>query len=272
MKKTFLALSILGVLFYSCEKEIVDNSTQASQDHLFAENILNDLGRIVEDGFNNNGLRKSSCVNYKSMASDSSDTDTLIIDFGDVDCLDKYGKLRRGRIIVIYTAPYRDSFAQITTTFDHYYVNSTNWIQGSRTVTNLGMNENNKMLFDIEADIHITNEKGRIDWQANRTRIWKAGINTTLNPFDDKYKIVGSANGNGLNNKDFTVTITDTLNVNLGCLQDSITYNERCVVVSGKVKITPDGNSAREINYGSGECNCDFSVTINGETHLVVVR
>ena len=279
MKKTFLVLSVLTILLYACKEDsflsenpITENSTQASQDHLFAENILNDVGRIVEDGFNNNGLSKSSCVNYKSMASDSSDADTLIIDFGDIDCLDEYGRLRKGKVIVIYTAPYRDSFAQITITFDHYYVNSTNWIQGSRTVTNLGMNANNKMLFDIEADIHITTTSGIVDWQTSRTRIWETGINTALNPFDDKYKVVGNASGNGRNGNNFTVTITDTLNVNLGCLQDSITYNEKCVVVSGKVKITPDGNSAREINYGSGECNCNFSVTINGETHLVVVR
>ena len=96
MKKTFLALSIFAILFHSCEKEILDTSTQASQDHLFAENIFNDINRVVEDGFNDNGLSKSSCTNYTSMAADSSDTDTLIIDFGEVDCPDEYGKLRRG--------------------------------------------------------------------------------------------------------------------------------------------------------------------------------
>ena len=100
---------------------------QASQDHLFAENIFNDINRVVEDGFNDNGLSKSSCANYKSIAADSSDADTLIIDFGEVDCLDEYGKLRKGEIIVIYTAPYQDSLAVNTTTFNHYYVNSTNW-------------------------------------------------------------------------------------------------------------------------------------------------
>ena len=145
MKKTILTLSILTILLYACKDEDIINtpeqiSTQASQDLLLAENTFNDINRVVEDGFNDNGLSKSSCVNYKSMASDSSDADTLIIDFGEVDCLDEYGKLRRGKIIVIYTAPYQDSLAQISTTFDHYYVNSTNWVQGSRTVTNLGRN------------------------------------------------------------------------------------------------------------------------------------
>ena len=225
----------------------------------------------MEDGFNDNGLSKSSCANYKSIASDSSDADTLIIDFGEVDCLDKYGKLRRGKIIIIYTAPYQDSLSQISTTFDHYYVNSTNWVQGSRTVTNLGRNVNGDMVFEIVVDANITTEIGRIDWVSNRTRFWTDGRNTTQYPFDDIYTVVGSASGNGLNNRDFTVNITDSLEVNLGCLLPTITYNKRCVIVSGKVKVTPEGYTEREIDYGMGGCNCDFSVTINGKTYLIVV-
>ena len=276
MKKTILTLSILTILLYACKDENIINtpeqtSTQASQDHLFAENTFNDINRVVEDGFNDNGLSKSSCANYKSMASDSSDADTLIIDFGEVDCLDEYGKLRRGKIIVIYTAPYQDSLAQISTTFDHYYVNSTNWVQGSRIVTNLGRNVDGDMVFDIDVDANITTEIGRIDWISNRTRFWTDGRNTTQYPFDDIYKVVGSASGNGLNNRDFTVNITDSLEVNLGCLLPTITYNKRCAIVSGKVKVTPDGYAAREIDYGMGGCNCDFSVTINGKTYLVVI-
>ena len=276
MKKTILILSILTILLYACKDEDVINtpeqtSTQASQDHLFAENIFNDINRVVEDGFNDNGLSKSSCANYKSIASDSSDADTLIIDFGEVDCLDNYGKLRRGKIIIIYTAPYQDSLSQISTTFDHYYVNSTNWVQGSRTVTNLGRNVNGDMVFEIVVDANITTEIGRIDWISNRTRFWTDGINTTQYPFDDIYTVVGSASGNGLNNRDFTVNITDSLEVNLGCLLPTITYNKRCVIVSGKVKVTPEGYAEREIDYGMGGCNCDFSVTINGETYLIVV-
>ena len=276
MKKTILTLSILTILLYACKDEDIINtpeqiSTQASEDHLFAENTFNDINRVVEDGFNDNGLSKSSCANYKSMASDSSDADTLIIDFGEVDCLDEYGKLRRGKIIVIYTAPYQDSLAQISTTFDNYYVNSTNWVQGSRTVTNLGRNVDGDMVFDIDVDANITTEIGRIDWISNRTRFWTDGRNTTQYPFDDIYKVMGSASGNGLNNRDFTVNITDSLEVNLGCLLPTITYNKRCAIVSGKVKVTPDGYAAREIDYGMGGCNCDFSVTINGKTYLVVV-
>jgi len=270
MKKTLIALSILTVLLFSCEKEILNTSTQASQDHLFAENIFNDINRVVEDAFNNNGLSKSVWPKIDIMASDSSNADTLVIDYWE-ELLDKYKKLRRGKIIVIYTAPYQDSLSVITTTFDHYHVNSTNWVQGNRTITNLGRNSEGNMVFEVEIDANITTIKGRIDWISNRTRIWTDGRSTTQNPYDDIYKVVGTASGNGLNDRDFTVEIKDTLEVNFGCLDDLITYNKRCVIVSGKVEITPDGYSTREIDYGMGGCNCDFSVTINGEIYYVVV-
>ena len=177
-KKTFFLVGIFCILLYACKDEEIVNtpnqtSTQASQDHLFAENIFNDINRVVEDGFNDNGLSKSSCANYKSIATDSSDADTLIIDFGEVDCLDEYGKLRRGKIIVIYTAPYQDSLTVITTTFNHYHVNSTNWVQGSRTITNLGRDAEGHMVFAIAVDANITTEIGRIDWISNRNRIWR---------------------------------------------------------------------------------------------------
>ncbi|MEC7645948.1 MAG: hypothetical protein VX689_00505 [Bacteroidota bacterium] len=275
MKRTLLTLSILIILLYACkDKDIINipeqTSTQASQDHLLAENIFNDINRIVEDGFTDNGLSKSDCANYKSMASDSSNADTLIIDFGEVNCLDEYGRLRRGKIIVIYTAPYQDSLSQIITTFDQYYVDNTNWVKGSRTVTNLGRNVDGDMVFKIAVDANITTEIGRIDWIANRTRFWTDGRNTSGH-LDDIYKVLGSASGNGRNNRDFTVDITDSLEVNLGCLSENITYNKRCAIVSGKVKVTPDGYPAREIDYGMGGCNCNFSVIINGKPYLIVV-
>ena len=52
MKKTFLALSILSVLLYACEENVMDNeSTQASQDHLTAESIFDEIGRIVKKDY-----------------------------------------------------------------------------------------------------------------------------------------------------------------------------------------------------------------------------
>ena len=98
MKKIIVYLSSISLSIFiisSCQEDsIIETGTVNSQDYLFAENLFNDVGRIVEDAFIDNGTSKS-CLNYTLINADSSDLDTIIIDFGDgdpIDCL-KYGKL-----------------------------------------------------------------------------------------------------------------------------------------------------------------------------------
>ena len=97
MRIFLLAFSMLAVLLYSCKDENVINtpeltSTQASQDNLTAENIFNDVGRIIEEGLINNGQKKG-CPSYSLLNSNINDIDTLIIDFGNGKCHQNYGKI-----------------------------------------------------------------------------------------------------------------------------------------------------------------------------------
>ena len=259
MKKTFLALSILSVLLYACEENVMDNeSTQASQDHLTAESIFDEIGRIVEEGLQANG-KSQACPSY-SLLND----DTLTIDFGSTNCLHN-GKLRRGEINVTFTGNYRDSLSVITTTFDDYHVNN-NLIEGERVVTNQGRNNSGNMWFTIEVNnASITTDNGTINWQSNSIREWVNGQNT-YNIDDDRYKITGSANGNGVNGNPFTMTILDPLNVDLGCLSTS-----SCIIKSGTAKISPSGYADRIINYGDSLCDCNVDVIINGTTYPLVI-
>ena len=268
MKKTIIALSILSVVFYACKEEGVITtpeliSTQAAQDYLTAENVFNDVGNIVEIGLKENGQSKA-CPNYTLMNSDTSDIDTLIIDFGTTNCLNN-GKLRKGKIIVTYTGKYRDYLSEITTTFDNYHVNN-NLVQGERIVTNEGrdtVGDNIWFTIDVNnASINTTN--GTINWESHMERVWVNGSDTYLDITDDRYKVTGNASGNGANGNSFTMNITDTLNVDLGCLPS-------CVVTSGTAKISPNGYPDRIINYGDSICDCNFDVIINGITYPIVV-
>ena len=53
----------------------------------------------------------------------------------------------------------------------------------------------------------ITTSNGTINWNSNRVKEWISGENTYLDISDDRYKITGTANGNGVNGNDFTMTI-----------------------------------------------------------------
>jgi hypothetical protein len=268
MKKTILALSILSIILYACKDEDVINqndlaSTQATQDHLFAEQVFNDAGRMVENGFTDNGQNKG-CASYSLLNADTTNIDTLIIDFGSTDDLCE-GKFRNGKIIVTYTGKYRDSLSVITTSFDNYHVNY-NLVQGEQIITNQGRNNKGNMWFTIEvnnASINTTN--GTINWESSRVREWLSGQNTYFNISDDRYMISGNASGNSVNGNAFTMEITDSLEVDLGCLPT-------CVIKSGKAKISPNGYSDRIINYGDSICDCNFDVSINGTNYPIVVN
>ena len=141
MRKIFLVLGIITILFYACRDEDVIHtpdltSTQACQDYLLVEQLFNDESRIVEEGFNVTNQDKSY-PEYNLMNHDSSDIDTLIIDFGPINILhpNPNGKLRKGQIIITYKVKYKDSLTIITYTYDNYHVNN-NLAQGKKIVIN----------------------------------------------------------------------------------------------------------------------------------------
>ena len=269
MKKTFLALCSIAFLLYACKDEDVINNpdltiTQATQDHLFAEQTFSDIGRIVEEGFLASGANKSY-PKYTIKDQDTSNPDTLIINYGSNNHPYLNSILRRGKIIVTYTGKYFNYLSEITTTFDNYYVNN-NLIQGERVVTNQGINSKGNMWFTIAVkNASIVTNNGIINWSSNKTREWVSGIATYGDITDDKYKVTGSANGIGVNNNSFSLQITDTLNIDLGCLPS-------CVVKSGTAKISPNGYVDRIINYGDSLCECNFNITINGTNYPIVVN
>ena len=120
------------------------------------------------------------------------------------------------------------------------------------------------MWFTIDVDsASIGTSSGRIDWQSNTIRIWEKGQNT-YSISDDEYKSTGTASGNGVNGNAFTMIITDTLNIDLGCLPN-------CIIKSGSARISPNNYSDRIINYGDSVCDCNFDVLLNGDIYPIVI-
>jgi len=260
----FIIFSI--IVFSSCVENTIDETgTVNSQDYLMAENIFNDINRLVEDAFIDNGENKS-CPKYNIMNVDTSNQDTIIVDFGDGnpdECL-SYGKERKGKLIITYTGKFRDSLSVITTTFDQYYVNN-NLVQGTSIITNNGKNEIGNINFTLEVISASILGTGKINYNSNKNREWLNGFTTFNDPLDDIYSISGSANGNSTNGQNFNVNITQKLYVDLSCL-----FENTCAITSGEVELNPNGYSKRIINYGDSICDCNYSVTLNDNEYLLV--
>jgi hypothetical protein len=263
MNNTFLTACSIALLLYSCKDEdVISNpeltSTQATKDHLFAEQSFNDVARIVEEGFLMPGI-KGSFPSYNLI-----NNSTLIINFG-TNCIYNQ-RLYSGKIITTYTGNYRDSLSVMTTTFDNYHVNN-NLIQGERIVTNEGRNSNGNMWFTIAVNnASITPpQNGTINWESNSTREWINGQNTYYNFLDDIYKISGTASGNAANGNYFNVLINKALEIHLDCYSS-------CLVKSGTAKISPNGYPDRIINYGNSICDCNFDISINGINYPILIN
>ena len=70
---------------------------------------------------------------------------------------------------------------------------------------------------------------------------------------------------NGVNGVFFTMTIIDTLNINLGCLPS-------CIITSGTAQISHYGYTDRIVNYNDSLCNCNVNVIIDGTTYPIVIE
>ena len=268
--QNYLFLSIIYVvIFSSCKEDNINESgTICSQDYLFAENLFNDINRIVEEAFIYNGELKS-CPEYTLMNQDTSNTDTIIIDFGDGDpddCL-LYRKERRGKIIITFSGKYRDSLSIIRTTFDHYYTNN-NWIQGEYIITNHGKNQQGNIMFSNEViGGSITTNHGTINYNSNMLKEWISGSNTFSDIYDDKYVMNGTAYGNSSNDQDFEVTIVEDLYIDQTCFTENY-----CIISSGNIELTPLGYTKRYLEYGDTTCDCNVKMNLNNSEYSLVIN
>jgi len=266
-----LIVSILIISFMSCKDENVIHSVnqqnlQSSHDYVLFEKTLFDIEREIEHALIATGTTKNLPL-YISLNVDSTDQDTLIINFGEENYL-HLGHLKRGEIISIYNNFIYNSDAQISTTFNNFYINN-NLIQGKMQLTNNGFNQNGFSEFSLTIDsMSMFTNNGSIDMlSGNYIKEMVSGNNTQYQYLDNIYKVTGNALGNSSNNNNFSVEISDSLNMNLSCFESS-----SCIVTGGTSKLIPDGYEERIINYGDNKCDCDVNAIIGEDVHPIIIN
>ena len=266
-----LIVSILIISFMSCKDENVIHSVnqqnlQSSHDYVLFEKTLFDIEREIEHALIATGTTKNLPL-YFSLNVDSTDQDTLIINFGEENYL-HLGHLKRGEIISIYNNFIYNSDAQISTTFNNFYINN-NLIQGKMQLTNNGFNQNGFSEFSLTIDsMSMFTNNGSIDMlSGNYIKEMVSGNNTQYQYLDNIYKVTGNALGNSSNNNNFSVEISDSLNMNLSCFESS-----SCIVTGGTSKLIPDGYEERIINYGDNKCECDVNAIIGEDVHPIIIN
>ena len=185
---------------------------------------------------------------------------TVTTNFG-TGCLGRDGKLRKGKIVTVYTGPMFVPGKKATTTFVDYFVDSFK-IEGTHSVENTSSQS--------QAGFSVKVVNGKItNTVANRWRKWDSeknilqteGNGTPQFPLDDIFKITGNAHGSNSQAHVWTSVITEPLVKKFICRW----------IVKGKVNITRDGNLA-VLDYGTGNCDNQAVITINGVSHTITLH
>ncbi len=254
--KQSLLLSLLALTVVACRKESdspIDRDYTAAVDNDRAEVFFTDALKMSDAAYKDGDLPCAVAVTIDTVAVPH----TMLIDFGTTNCTAADGRTRRGRLNVIFTGRYRDPGTVITITPEDYYVNDHR-LQGVKTVTNAGLNEQGQPFFSVTVNGTVTAPDG--SWTSThnyqRTRTWIEGA-ATLNWLDDVYLISGGGSGVNRNGVPFTVAITAPLRVELDCPW----------IVSGVLQIVPSNLAVRTVDYGSGTCDSQVTVTVNGTTY-----
>ncbi len=253
-----ISITLLGLVVTSCQKN-ADTATEESiaSDNATAEANFSDEANIVDVAAIENGLGKTNGTCPAVTVDTLNTPHVLTLDFGTTNCTSADGKLRRGKIIVTWTGKYRVAGTVITHSYLNFYQND-NKIEGTKTVTNLGINAAGHYHFSVViANAKITKSNGKIiTWASTRNREWIQGANTPA-VADDIYLITGSGSGNDANGNAFTMVITKGITIDHSC---------KYHLVSGTVEITPSGKLTRVIDYGNGTCDDDATLTVGKKT------
>jgi len=258
----------------SCRKEI-EVTTSTSEDYFTAETYSSDLHRngvrCVTSTLPEKSWRTGQQQDYTLTGgcdtiffsfNNPPDTFplTITVDYGTTNCQGWDGKYRRGKVIVVLTGRYREQGTVINITPQDYYVNDHK-IEGQKKITNMGLNSNGNIYFNIEENLKITRPDGKvITWQSKRTREWIAG-SSTLAPWDDEYLISGTGEGVNKDGIHFTMNITKPIHIKLNCPWP----------VEGAIEIQPDGYKKRTLDFGSGTCDNEATLTIGNKAITIKI-
>ena len=267
VKFSLTALTISSFFFlYSCNKTVSDVSNQETESVL-AEKTYSDVYQISQEADNGSlntyKFEEASDV-MSTCATITKDTISsphiITVNFGATNCLCEDGKNRRGSVIISYMGHYKDTGSVHNISFVDYYVND-NKVEGTKTVTNMGLNADGHTYFNIHVDGRIikADGSGTIVWTSDRVREWISGESTTSRR-DDVYRVTGSATGTTASGEPFTANITTPLTIDNSC---------RHRITAGIIENTRSSRGVRTIDYGTGACDDEATVTVGSRTRVI---
>lgn len=256
---TALFFVVCMSIFSSCIKER-DHDILAAEDATFALWVYDNSINIVNEAATGNysDLLSGYCATV------TAEPNQITVDFDTVNCLCNDGRTRRGKILVTYTGTYKDSNETRTITFEDYYVND-NKINGTQTITGMGLNTSGNLHYGVEIDasIDILDTLGALTYKADLTREWTTGSQTTQRD-DDTYALTGTAQGVNIYGNNYAFNALEPI-----MKTPAITCR---YFTEGILEVQPQGRTFRSIDFGTGTCDKTATVTIDRKQHNMEMK
>lgn len=265
MKKNFIALAIVGlsafsVLLHSCKKDTPDTETQSSVDNSVCEGEFTSRIQIINFLAQNSYKIKSVQTDGPTITTDTINR-VLTIDYGQAgmtDTMDGDNRMRKGIIKVTFDSLWHKSKAIATVQLLGYEVSNNggaSYIGYSADNFTIKRIDSLSYTFTI-AGGHVSATGYSLQWTTTRTITQVGGHATVTNVYDDAYSASGRSTGVDRNGKSYSVSTTSPIVKQAGCAW----------IQSGSMDLTPEGLSARTVDYGTGACDNKVGLVINGNS------
>ena len=262
--KYFIAITFsIPFILFACHRGTMETKIDTAL--LKADGLADDAFAEV-DGITESALSYFSIGSRKENSEDSlilcalktidQDTRTITIDFGE-GCQGFGGRVRKGKIIIHYSAGFFVPGAAIASTLQNFYINDVR-VEVRRLLQNITTPADTLVKF------HVVVTDGKLTWPDSTSVTRESDLIQTWNlgdtPMEDEITVDGVANGTNRNGKNFIINISTPLFYRRACW-----VFRSFIPVSGRKQIETEGNTMT-INYGDGTCDRIASVLMNGQS------
>lgn len=257
-------LLIGATLFSSCKRETVtfDGELYSAIDNSFAESEFSAIRTMFDTearadsnvygkvGSTTGFYCPDAVITITNLTATGAE---MSIDFGSgTNCLD--GRLRTGQLNAVFSGKWKDAGSSVVITPSNYTVSGYS-LSFTETITYQGLNTDNDPYWTTTVANGVINHptQGGTSWSCIRTTTWVEG-NTDLDPANNVYEVFGTANGVSRQGISYIVSVNEAtpLRVETGCQY----------ITSGLLSLTPAQRTARNIDYGTGTCDNQATLSV----------
>jgi hypothetical protein len=287
-KISALILILSLISFVACQKENsaateqqeLDASVASGEADTEAENIFDSffddaMGANNEVGISGSGvfygrdtlISVPRCFTVTTIRTGNTPFPVRVtLDFGTTGCTGPDGRVRKGKIIIDYTARLIVPGATATTNFEGFYVDGIK-VEGTHKIINTSEPNGTPAIlrrYKVTVDGgKLTKPNGNyVEWNSTKIVLQTEGLATPEIPRDDVFKIEGSANGRAQRGNlvvRWESNITEPLIRRVTCRH----------LVKGRIRTVRAGLGTQSpwvaiLDFGNGTCDNQAILTING--------